>query len=252
MIEPKSPDHNALPPDAAVAEILLRPKRVTLTLATISVVLVLANIANSALYAAYGRTFGLYFFSMVRERSVPAFYSSALMLACSLFLAAIAVMLRRRHKAGFLHWVGLSILFVYLSIDEYIGIHEKMSAPVREALNTASFLELAWVIPYALFILILLLIYFRFLIKLPRRIRVMVVIAAIIYITGAIGLELLSGQMDAAYGRGSFEYIAAITAEETFEIAGLLIFLHALMTYIREEFGGLRLVIPSKETPPID
>ncbi|NIS81169.1 MAG: hypothetical protein GTO14_13410 [Anaerolineales bacterium] len=226
-------------------EFLFKPRTLTRFFIVIFMVLFVAHIAGWLAISAFDRTFGLYFFDFTRERSVPAFFSSMTMLFCAALLATITAAKRRKGGRGYLYWAGLAIVFVYLSVDEYIGIHEKLSAPVRDALNTSEFLELAWIIPYGIFVAVFVLMYLRFMVGLPRRTRLYFILAGVIYVTGAIVLEIVSGRQEALHGRRSFAYVAAVTVEEGFEIIGIVLFLHALLVYISSEMDGLQISLPS-------
>jgi hypothetical protein len=180
---------------------------------------------------------------MERELSVPTYISTIALFACSVLLAMIAVVTRSKEKRESWYWSGLAIIFLYLSLDEVIKFHEKMSSPVREALNTSGFLELAWVIPYGIFVVVFFLVYLRFILKLPRQTRNQFMLAGIAYVAGAIGFELLSGNQLALYGERNFGFIALVTIEESLEIGGTLFFLYALVSYISTTMKGLRISV---------
>src|SRR5690606_1736254 len=77
------------------------------------------------------------------EESIPTWYSSlALFLAASL-LGWIAL-IKLIHREPFrVYWLGLALIFVYLSADEGAALHETASAPLQSAFNTSGFVELS-------------------------------------------------------------------------------------------------------------
>jgi len=180
-------------------------------------------------------------FNLDGERNVPAVYSTLLLLFCACLLALIAH--ASRHKgAGYLYWLGLALVFVFLASDEFFELHEGLVVPVRSALSTSGLLYFAWVIPYTAALAVLALIYFKFVLRLPVRARGLFLLAGLIYIGGTLGMELLGGQyyekvqrVDAAYS------LIFVTIEELLEMTGLVIFLHALLSYIDAEFGEISL-----------
>jgi hypothetical protein len=93
----------------------------------------------------------------------------------------------------FLHWVVLAGIFLCLSVDEAIQFHEKLNAPIRSMLNLGGFLYYASVIPGALFLVVLAVAYSRFIFDLPAKVRLLIVVAATLYIAGVIGMELIDG-----------------------------------------------------------
>lgn len=63
-------------------------------------------------------------FDLNGEENIPAFYSAALLLSAAVLLGRIAFLKRRSRYC--LYWASLSMLFVYLSVDEAMAIHEDM------------------------------------------------------------------------------------------------------------------------------
>jgi len=145
------------------------------------------------------------------------------------------------------HWLGLALIFLFLAMDEALEIHEQFAGPVRSALDiTSGPFYFAWVIPYGVALLIFLAAYLKFLIELPARTRLLFVSAGCIYVTGAIGFELLGGSHSALSGKENLMYVALSTSEEVFEMGGILIFVYALLSYISSEFKDLRICVASE------
>jgi hypothetical protein len=123
-------------------------------------------------------------------------------------------------------------------------IHERLERPVRDFLGTTGILYFAWVIPYTALLIALVIIYSAFLRALPSRIRYQFVAAGLIFIAGAIGFESLSGAV--YYRTQSFDdpyFILWFTLEETFEMSGVVLFIHGLSLYIVDEMDGLEISI---------
>lgn len=180
-------------------------------------------------------------FNLDGERNVPAVFSTLLLLSCACLLALIAHASRRK-GAGYLYWLGLALIFVYLACDEFFELHEGLVVPVRSALHASGLLYFAWVIPYAAALAVLALVYLKFVFRLPIRTRRLFILAGLIYVAGALGMELLGGQyyekvqrIDAVYS------LFFVTIEELLEMTGLVIFIHALLSYIDAEFGEISL-----------
>ena len=68
--------------------------------------------------------------------------------------------------------------------------------PLRKGLNTSGILFYAWVIPYGIALLILIFLYLKFFISLPAKTRKLFIIAAVVYLLGVIGIELMGGRID--------------------------------------------------------
>ena len=76
--------------------------------------------------------------------------------------------------------------------------------------------------------------FFKFYVNLPQTTKYLFGAAAIIYITGALGMEMLAGfflSKEIAY----FEIIIPmlVTVEEFLENVGVVVFIHALLLYIK-------------------
>jgi hypothetical protein len=229
-------------------EIIFKPRKTAGILSIIVFLLTLAHIAGqfSTYYLGYDNIFGLIpMFNLNSEENIPAFFSTLLLLFSSILLAIIAYAVKKSGTAYFYHWLGLSLIFLFLSMDESLSFHESMTVPLRKGLNTSGLLFYAWVIPYAIALFILILIYLKFFISLPAKTRNYLIIAAVLYIVGVIGIELLGGRIDEQIGRHNPTYVVYSTIEEVLEMGGLVVFIYALMSYISTEFEDLRFRISS-------
>lgn len=133
------------------------------------------------------------------------------------------------------------VLFVYLSIDEYISIHETLSPIAHHVVNPSGLFYYTWVVFYFVVLVILGLIYLRFMISLPAKTRNLFIIALLLFISGAIGVEMFEGRYVEMYGETPFFYLFFVTLEETLEMAGLVVFIYALGSYINSELGILQI-----------
>lgn len=172
-------------------------------------------------------------FNVNGEKTFASWYASTLLFLCALVLAAIAQVKRSKADAYTRYWSGLAWIFVFLSLDEAASIHETLSAPVREVLNVSGFLHYAWVIPVAAVLLVLIAIYLRFYLHLPRGFKIVLALSAVLFIGGAMGLELPGAYIASTTVERGAGYFALTTAEETLEFVGVIVFLGALLTYLR-------------------
>ncbi len=170
-------------------------------------------------------------FGVRNEGKIPTWYSACTLLFSSILLATIASAKRVSHDRYLLHWIGLAIIFLFMSLDEATEIHEMMGHPLRSALNTKGFLYFAWVIPAIAFLMIFGLVYLRFLIDLPPKTRHLFLIAGIVYISGVLGMEMVGANLWYRYG-SNLTYGIMATVEEILEMSGILIFIYALLDYL--------------------
>jgi hypothetical protein len=178
-------------------------------------------------------------FSLDNEGNIPTVYSVLALLFSSILLSTIAYAKNLDSDRYKKHWKILSFIFLYLSLDEAFQIHEKFVDPMRSLLNATGFLYFTWIVPFGFLVVIFLLSYTKFLFHLPASIRNLFVAATILYIGGAIGIEMLGGQQAYQEGQYNISYQIIVTIEELFEMVAIVVFIHALMSYIKTYLGGV-------------
>ena len=228
--------------------IVLSPKKVVYFITKFVVILFIANLGCILITFISGHdyVYGLIpLFDFNSESNVPTFLSSLLIFLCSCLLGVIALAEKKQSKSDYKYWGGLSLVFLFLAIDEFASIHELLTSPLRHILGTSGIFYYAWVLPYGLIALVIALLYMRFLFRLPVKFRVLSVMAGFIYITGAIVFELLGGYYFDIYMQEDVIFKLIATFEETLEIGGMLLFLYTLMAYIDSHHKSLTIRISS-------
>lgn len=216
--------------------IKIRPKEVTLLLSTTAVFIVLAHCMSMfAKTAGHDYLGGLVpLFDMDREKNIPTFFSILLAMIASGLLCVITLAKRQSSRPWKL-WAGLAAIFLLVAIDDFVGVHEQLSRPMRDMLNARGLLYFAWIIPYSLFVMLLAGVYSRFVFNMPIRIRNGLLLSATLFLSGAIGFEMLGARLfDYSNLNKTLIYSAMTTVEESLELAGMIVFIHALMSYIEE------------------
>ncbi len=196
------------------------------------------NLATAALLMAHTLTqVGIYGFgadkhwldvvNMDRELNLPTLFSTLLLLTSSFLLKRLSTIPYNENAAD---WTLLSRIFVFLALDEALQIHEILIFPgLRHQIHPA--LASTWVIPYGLVALGLLWGFRHFLTSLSTKTSARFLRAGSVYLTGAIGMEMVgSFAVRSSLIRLHSIWYGAITGiEESLEIVGLILFLHALM-----------------------
>ncbi len=190
--------------------IFISPKRFSQILLVVIGVLMLASIAGS-----FWRLVPVdsYFFVKMRksfirlfdpngEANIIAWYSASALLLCSFLLGIIALAKKTDHDSYTLHWGILSLIFLYLSVDEAAMLHEIADNPLRELFDLGGFFYYSWIIPAGIAVLIFGLAYLKFLFHLPSKTRWLFLVAGGIFVGGAIGMESVSGLLDHLYSQG--------------------------------------------------
>jgi len=182
-------------------------------------------------------------FNLDHERNVPTYFSVVLILLDALLLAIITVLSWRQGTPHRSKWMILALGFLLMGCDEAIGFHERLMDPIRSLLGGGRLgpFYFAWTLPAIALVVVLGLYFRRFLLDLPRVARLRFLTAAALYLGGAIGVELIGGCYAEAYGLQHFTYSMITTVEESLEMAGLIYFLWALMSYCADNHRDVRI-----------
>lgn len=181
-------------------------------------------------------------FNFDGERNIPTLYSSLTLILSSALLTRIALEHRRNHDSNFL-WFMLAAIFAFLAIDETVSLHELLTEYIRETFNLSGLLYYAWVVPYMAGLGVFILIYLKFLMKLPTRTRFLFVLSGSIFVTGAIVLEMFAGVQYASHGKLTLLSRALYTLEELGEMSGIALFIYALLDYAKDTFHGFEIIL---------
>jgi hypothetical protein len=177
------------------------------------------------------------FFNLDEEATFPAFFSSVLLLLSSVLLFVIST--QKKRKKYHRHWQVLGFIFLFLCLDEIISIHEEVAVEVQLRLfDQRGFGDLdglfyySWVIPYAVFFLVVALYFFKFVLSLPPKIRSLFILAGCVYVSGALGCELIEGFYKKNYPGNNSMMGLYVVIEEIFEMLGITIFVYALLLHV--------------------
>ena len=223
-------------------EIRINPKRTSAILLTIIAVLAALHIGQLVAYYVIAdpeRFDFIEFIDLDYEGNLPALYSTFAIILCSGVLFVIAHAKKITRQSFAFHWQILAWIFLYLSLDEGLALHEEIGDLMEEYITASGYLYFPWVIPYTGLVALLAVFYFRFLLHLPRPTMLRFIIAAGLFLTGAVGVEILSAREADIYGTTTITYSVLYTIEELCEMVAMVIFLQALLEYYAREFGTL-------------
>ncbi len=194
--------------------------------------------------------------SLSYEHNLPTWYAVLLHASCALLLALHALSLRQGNRAtnaapaagpGSMpgperfpaRWILLSGLFAWISLDELIQLHEVASS----WFDTTGVLYFGWVIPAAALVIALGLWYLPFVRALPARTRRRFITAGVVFVSGALLMELPLGWWTERAGADNLTYGIIDWVEETLELFGVSMFLLALLDIPGRAPGALRISI---------
>lgn len=224
----------------------VQPRRVLRGLLLITALLVVLSFIGdiSRFFFGHGRLLGFIpEFNLDRENNIPTYFVSAMLLGAAVLLAVIAyapAALSRRYRA---YWLGLTAIFLFISVDEMASLHERLSEPMRETLSTDGLLYYGWVIPGIALLCVFAVAYFRFWTRLPERPRFLFALAGSTYVLGGLGVEVIGAQIDSTIGKSTFVYALAYTVEESLEMIGVALFIYALLTIISRHVAPMQVEV---------
>lgn len=230
--------------------IQITPKTITQFLGFMVLGLILSSIASRfCLYVVKYVEFEhlLEKFYVDSESSISTWYSTLILLFCSLLLAVIAAYKQKMNDRYTTYWQGLSFIFLFLSVDEAVALHELLIERTRVALNTSGIFYYAWIIPASVLLVIFVLVYLRLLLSLPAKIRLLWITAGIIFLSGTLGVEMLGGWYTEKFGVENFTYTMIATLEELLEMVGILIFIYALLSYMQSSCQAVNILFTRQQ-----
>lgn len=174
-------------------------------------------------------------FSVNLEGSFPTWYSTILLFVAAALLTYITIAKFQNSDKQRWYWIVLTVGFFYLSADEGAGIHEIFVDTMKQSFDVTGFFTFGWQIVAIPVVLIVLLLYVRFVFQLPTQTRTWLVISAALYLGGALIIEGISANQWYIDGGLSMRYLSIATIEETFEMLGAVLFIYTLLHYINQQ-----------------
>lgn len=219
------------------------PRKVFRGLAGIIGFLLLANVAAHCFWA-YTDIGILHWvgslFNVNNEHNFPSAFSAAnLLLASGLLLVVGRNAEDSTASARF--WLLLSFVFLFLSIDEFVQVHEMLVGPTQRLMGSdEGVLRFAWVLPYGALLAIFGAIIFREYWRLASRTRMLFTVAGALFVFGAVGFEAMGGVYLEEGSSKSLVLMMLTMTEEGLEMFGIALFNYALLDLIATRLGGLR------------
>ncbi|MGD9729340.1 MAG: hypothetical protein AB7R40_06070 [Nitrospiraceae bacterium] len=209
------------------------PKRVASALACIVVSLGFMHLVINILHYRFGHDYLWGFlrqFHLNQESNIPTWYSVSTLLVAALLLALIGLTKYRLRDPYRAHWLWLAAIFLYLSADEGSRLHE-MSEVLYPHSHYSGLFYYPWVIGGTVAVLVIGLSYIKFVLRLPAGIRGLVIVAGFLYVGGALGMEAVQAAFEEGHGYKNLSYDLLTGVEEVCEMAGIAVFIYALMRY---------------------
>jgi hypothetical protein len=163
------------------------------------------------------------------EINLPSWFSAINLAFSGLLLMVFALISSAKHRYNF-QWFFLSLTFFFLSLDEATAIHETFYHSFSGLLSRVGYLTpgFGWVVIGIPLVAAFILSNIRFLAKLPVGVAKQMIYAGAVFVTGALGLEMVGSKYASHFG-ADLTYHLLATTEEACEMLGIAIFNHALL-----------------------
>lgn len=211
-------------------------RRLTQVLAAVITGLLLLTVVALALdYGpGDGRGVELELLNMGREGSLATWLAGSLLTALAVVSLLCGHADDREGGRWRRHWYLLAAAFLYVSIDELLEIHERLSDGLQAVFDTGGALYYAWVVPALVVVAVFGLVQLRFLLRLPRWTRTRMLLAAAVFVGAAVGLEMVESVVYTSAGADdltlTFEVLTML--EEAAELAAVVLALTTLLSHL--------------------
>jgi hypothetical protein len=181
-----------------------------------------------------------------RERGVGMLFQVLLLLLSSILLWKTGDA-ARQGVAPEGPWRFLSGAFFFLMLDEFNSIHERLMPVMWSIVGDEGIFRFAWIVPYGIAVVVLAIWLLPKILRLPVEPRNYLILAAALYVSGALGMEAVTGwRLDAIGGesaRPEFFYEFGTTIEESLEMFGIIFLLRALFGMLRDAYPQIDLTM---------
>lgn len=228
--------------------VLERNAAVTRALAATALLLVLLSMGGQFATFMLGHVFLTEIaplFYVDTEHNIPTYFSVWLILLSSFLLGVIATLKSKQNVPHVSKWAILSFGFFIMALDEAFQFHERLNIPVGRLLGDGSLgvFYFPWTIPGIALVFVLGVYFLKFLFDLPAATRNRFILAAVLYVGGAIGVELIGSRHAELHGYENWAYSMIATLEESLEMGGLIVFIWALLNYCAENYKNVHFIL---------
>ena len=168
-------------------------------------------------------------FDLDEEESIGTWFSTLILFGAGALTILAGRLSSHDDRRWARHWTLLGAGFVLLAVDEVAGFHETVNTLVRSTHWTAFGAGVVALSGLA---------FLPFLRGLPRRTRNMFIVAGAVYVGGAVGVEAATIYHERNDLLNTLGYNLWTAVEEFMEMAGVILFIRALLSHVEVELGG--------------
>ena len=232
-----------------LSTIVFKPSAVARVLGAVALFFVVLSTAGQLVkyLTGHDELMGLLSLTYVDDEwNFPTLFSVLLLAVASLFLAVVSVLARKQKDPDTWRWAVLSFGFLYLAFDEGLALHERLGDVLRALLGQSAESELPTsylVIRGLIAAVILGLLFSGFLRRLPARTRFSFLFGGALYLGGAVVIDILGAKWVVAHTEQNLTFVFIATVEEICEMAGVILFIYALLRYLADTYGEVRFLL---------
>ena len=167
------------------------------------------------------------------EVSIGTWFATLLFIAAATALFFAGRQEDQGSRRGGFGGNSLAIVMILLSIDESASLHERFGDVLEEVVETGGFLHYIWVVPGTIFVVAVVLGHLGWLRTLPASTRNGMVLGGVVFVVGAVGMEILAAPLAEAGKDETLAVVSLIAIEEFLEMAGLSVFIIAVLGHLQ-------------------
>lgn len=173
-------------------------------------------------------------FNMDADKNIPVYFYVFLLIIGTLLTSSITLVQIRQNSPQKYGWIVLTLIVFAMSIDKAVRFHDYLIHFIQRILAR----NIAGIIIYPLAIVLLivglaiLVLLVKFLRDLPENTRKSFIIAACIYLSGALVLEMIGSSFYDYSGQNNLVYDLLTIVEESMEMVGIIAFIKALIKFM--------------------
>ncbi|MBY6223173.1 hypothetical protein [Ferrimonas balearica] len=184
-------------------------------------------------------------FNLDYEKNIPTLFSSLQLAAVGMVFFVMSRELTHDASLPISFDITVGAGFLFLSFDELLSVHERITSSLKHIDYLPRFEgdHGLWVAPYLALGILLLLILRKpvlHLLRTYRRESLIMLLGAILFVLGGVGLEVLSYELIRAHDYPWYVYALEVAMEEFLEMVGISIVLYGslLLFKARSLDGG--------------
>lgn len=188
-------------------------------------------------------------FDVNAEKNIPTWFQTSLIMVSALILSLITLERWQRRSRYRWHWVALTVLVTFFSLDEAAALHDGLTPIVRALMDADGVFYFGWVVPAIALLAVIAATAWHYYAHIPTQVRRTFILAICIYFIGAVGFEMAGGLALRVLELPRLAQASIWHLEELAEMMGMAIFLYGTLNYASLEHIALRIQPDARPAP---